>query len=83
MRISIFEDVLQLPHILICRVEVPVASSGIANTDKLVAELLIARTGWPLVSGALIALIALGVLPVLLTMPEAAFRDPLAAGTPT
>jgi len=35
-----------------------------------IAQLLIARTGWPLAPGAMIALVALCVLPVFLTMRE-------------
>jgi len=36
------------------------------------AHRLVEATGWPLVPGAMIALVALGVLPVFLTMPETA-----------
>jgi MHS family proline/betaine transporter-like MFS transporter len=36
------------------------------------AHVLIGRTGWPLVPGAMIALVALCVLPVLWTLPETA-----------
>ena len=36
------------------------------------AQLLIGRTGWPMAPGAMIALVALVVLPVFLTMPETA-----------
>ncbi len=38
------------------------------------AQLLIGRTGWPLVPGAMIAIVALSVLPVFLTMRETAPR---------
>jgi MHS family proline/betaine transporter-like MFS transporter len=34
------------------------------------SQALIDRTGWPLVPGAMIAVVALCVLPVLLAMPE-------------
>jgi MHS family proline/betaine transporter-like MFS transporter len=37
-----------------------------------IAQLLIARTGWPLAPGAMIALVAVCVLPVFLTMRETA-----------
>ncbi len=36
------------------------------------AHMLIERTGWTLVPGAMIALVALGVLPILLALPETA-----------
>jgi MHS family proline/betaine transporter-like MFS transporter len=36
------------------------------------AQLLVERTGWPTAPGIMIALVALAVLPVLLTMPETA-----------
>ena len=49
------------------------ATAIFGGLTPFLAELLIARTGWPLVPGALIALVALLVLPVLLTMPETAF----------
>ncbi|AIZ65446.1 MFS transporter (plasmid) [Hymenobacter sp. DG25B] len=49
------------------------ATAIFGGLTPFVAELLIARTGWPLVPGAMIALVALLVLPVLLTMPETAF----------
>lgn len=38
------------------------------------AQLLLQHTGWPAVPGLMIALVAVGVLPVLLTMPETAPR---------
>ena len=50
------------------------ATAVFGGLTPFVAELLIARTGWPLVPGAMIALVALLVLPVLLTMPETAFH---------
>ena len=49
------------------------ATAVFGGLTPFLAELLIARTGWPLVPGAMIALVALLVLPVLLTMPETAF----------
>ena len=58
------------------------ATAVFGGLTPFVAELLIARTGWPLVPGALIALVALGVLPVLLTMPETAFSPSPDASTP-
>ena len=36
------------------------------------AQFLLDRTGWPFVPGAMIAVVALGVLPVLLALPETA-----------
>lgn len=39
-----------------------------------VAQLLIARTGWAIMPGIMIAVVAVAVLPVLLTMPETAPR---------
>lgn len=50
-----------------------VATAIFGGLTPFVAELLIARTGWPLVPGAMIALVGLLVLPILLTMPETAF----------
>lgn len=38
------------------------------------AQLLLERTGWPMIPGAMIALVALAVLPILLAMPETAPR---------
>ncbi|MBX0291018.1 MFS transporter [Hymenobacter sp. HSC-4F20] len=49
------------------------ATAVFGGLTPFAAELLITRTGWPLVPGAMIALVALLVLPVLLTMPETAF----------
>ena len=49
------------------------ATAVFGGLTPFLAELLIARTGWPLVPGAMIAVVALLVLPVLLTMPETAF----------
>jgi MHS family proline/betaine transporter-like MFS transporter len=50
------------------------ATALFGGLTPYLAELLIARTGWPLVPGAMIAAVALLVLPVLLTMPETAVR---------
>ena len=47
-----------------------------------IAQLLIARTGWPLAPGAMIALVALCVLPVFLTMRETAPAPSRPAGKP-
>lgn len=46
------------------------ATAIFGGLTPLLSQLLIDRTGWPLVPGAMIALIAVIVLPVLLTMPE-------------
>ncbi|RPD50500.1 MFS transporter [Hymenobacter sediminis] len=48
------------------------ATAIFGGLAPFVAELLIKYTGWPLVPGAMIALVALLVLPVLITMPETA-----------
>jgi MHS family proline/betaine transporter-like MFS transporter len=57
------------------------ATAIFGGLTPLVAQQLIERTGWPLVPGAMIAAVALLVLPVLLTMPETRGRadqpDPL------
>jgi MFS transporter, MHS family, proline/betaine transporter len=50
------------------------ATAVFGGLTPFLAELLIARTGWPLVPGAMIAFVAVLVLPVVLTMPETAFR---------
>jgi MFS transporter, MHS family, proline/betaine transporter len=39
------------------------------------AQLLVEGTGWPVMPGVIIALVGIGVLPVLLTLPETADRD--------
>ncbi|MDU0371858.1 MFS transporter [Hymenobacter endophyticus] len=52
------------------------ATAVFGGLTPFIAELLITRTGWPLVPGAMIALVALLVLPVVLTMPETAFLKP-------
>lgn len=46
------------------------ATAVFGGLTPYVAQLLIARTDWALVPGAMIAVVALVVLPVLLTMPE-------------
>ena len=38
------------------------------------AQVMVARTGWPAVPGLMIAMVAVAVLPVLLTLPETAPR---------
>lgn len=58
-----------------------VATAVFGGLTPLLAELLVRLTGWAATPGAMIALVALVVLPVLLTMPEtlpcrnAAVRD--------
>ena len=49
---------------------VTVATAIFGGLSPFLAELLIKLTGWAAVPGAMIAVIALAVLPVLLTMPE-------------
>lgn len=49
---------------------VTVATALFGGLTPFLAEHLIARTGWPGVPGAMIAVVALGVLPVLLAMSE-------------
>ncbi|WP_375403544.1 MFS transporter [uncultured Sphingomonas sp.] len=46
------------------------ATAIFGGLTPLVAQLLIERTGWPLVPGAMIALVAACALPVLLGLPE-------------
>ena len=41
------------------------------------AQLLVENTGWPVMPGVIIALVGIGVLPVLLTLPETAGREPI------
>lgn len=48
------------------------ATAVFGGLTPYVAQVLIHRTGWPMVPGAMIVVVALGVLPVLLTMPETA-----------
>src|SRR4029077_4546123 len=45
------------------------------------APVLIHRTGWPMVPGAMIAVVAVCVLPVFLTMPETRPRRSITAVT--
>ena len=47
-----------------------VATAVFGGLTPWLAQLLIGRTGWPLVPGAMIAVVALCVLPVLLMLPE-------------
>ena len=51
------------------------ATAVFGGLTPWLAQLLIARTGWPLVPGAMIAIVALAVLPVLATLPETAPRS--------
>ena len=48
------------------------ATAVFGGLTPWLAQLLIGRTGWPLVPGAMIAVVALCVLPVLLMLPETA-----------
>jgi MHS family proline/betaine transporter-like MFS transporter len=50
------------------------ATAVFGGLTPWLAQLLIGRTGWPLVPGAMIAVVALCVLPVLLMLPETAPR---------
>jgi MHS family proline/betaine transporter-like MFS transporter len=47
-----------------------VATAIFGGLTPFLAELLVKTTGWPAVPGAMIAIVALVVLPVLLTLPE-------------
>jgi len=49
---------------------VTVATALFGGLTPFLAELLVRRTGWHAAPGAMIAAVALAVLPVLLTMPE-------------
>jgi MHS family proline/betaine transporter-like MFS transporter len=49
---------------------VTVATAIFGGLTPFLAELLIRQTGWSALPGAMIAAVALAVLPVLLTMPE-------------
>jgi MHS family proline/betaine transporter-like MFS transporter len=49
---------------------VTVATAIFGGVTPFLAEVLIKSTGWAAVPGAMIAVVALAVLPVLLTMPE-------------
>jgi MHS family proline/betaine transporter-like MFS transporter len=46
------------------------ATAIFGGLTPYLAQVLIARTGSPMVPGAMIAVVALGVLPVMLMMPE-------------
>ena len=46
------------------------ATAVFGGLTPLLAQLLVQRTGWSMAPGAMIAVVALCVLPVLLTMPE-------------
>jgi MHS family proline/betaine transporter-like MFS transporter len=46
------------------------ATAVFGGLTPYLAQLLLERTGWAPLPGAMIALVALAVLPVLLTMPE-------------
>jgi MHS family proline/betaine transporter-like MFS transporter len=46
------------------------ATAIFGGLTPYLAQLLVGRTGWPMVPGAMIAAVALCVLPVLLAMPE-------------
>jgi MHS family proline/betaine transporter-like MFS transporter len=46
------------------------ATAIFGGLTPLLSQMMIERTGWPLVPGAMIAVVAACVLPVLLTMPE-------------
>jgi MHS family proline/betaine transporter-like MFS transporter len=54
---------------------VTMATALFGGLTPFLAELLIQRTGWHAAPGAMIAAVALVVLPVLLTMPETRPRD--------
>jgi len=46
------------------------ATAVFGGLTPFVAQVLMDRTGWTMIPGLMIAVVALGVLPVLLTMPE-------------
>lgn len=54
---------------------VTVATAIFGGVTPLLAEWLVRRTGWAAAPGAMIAVIALAVLPVMLTMPETRPED--------
>ena len=58
-----------------------VATAVFGGLTPYVAQVLTAATGSPMAPGAMIAAVALGILPVLLTMRETAPRPPLQAET--
>jgi len=51
-----------------------VATAVFGGLTPFLAQVLIDTTGWSMAPGALIAVVALGVLPVLLRLPETAPR---------
>jgi len=53
---------------------VTVATAVFGGLTPFLAQVLIDATGWPMAPGALIAVVALAVLPVLLRLPETAPR---------
>ncbi|MFL6798148.1 MAG: MFS transporter [Xanthobacteraceae bacterium] len=57
------------------------ATAIFGGLTPFLAQLLVARSGWPLVPGAMIAVVALAVLPVLFRAPET--RPQLHAGSRT
>jgi MHS family proline/betaine transporter-like MFS transporter len=46
------------------------ATAIFGGLTPFAAQILTERTGWAMVPGAMIAMVALGALPVLLAMPE-------------
>lgn len=50
------------------------ATAVFGGLTPYLAQVLVDRTGWPMVPGVMIAVVALCVLPVLITMPETAPR---------
>jgi MHS family proline/betaine transporter-like MFS transporter len=46
------------------------ATAVFGGLTPYLAQVLIARTGWPIVPGAMIAVVALAVIPILLRLPE-------------
>ena len=48
------------------------ATAIFGGITPLLAQYLIGRSGWPMVPGAMIAVVAVAVLPVLITLPETA-----------
>jgi MHS family proline/betaine transporter-like MFS transporter len=50
------------------------ATAVFGGLTPWLAQLLVQRTAWPAIPGLMIAVVALAVLPVLLRMPETAYR---------
>ena len=48
------------------------ATAVFGGLTPYLAQVLMDRTGWPMIPGAMIAIVALCVLPVVLAMPETA-----------